>query len=71
VYDLTPFLSLHPGGDEILLAYSGDRSDSSLMFHTSFHSDAAIQLMDRFLLWDPAWLIGTPSLPIAAYPKTT
>lgn len=57
VYDVTDFLAQHPGGDQILLDYSGGR-DATTVFHLSFHSDAALALMGRYLLWDRDQVLG-------------
>lgn len=44
VYDTTTFLAEHPGGDEILLKYSG--LDASKPFNLQNHSPYAVSIRD-------------------------
>ncbi|OQR77911.1 cytochrome b5 isoform 1-like [Tropilaelaps mercedesae] len=48
VYDITEFLSKHPGGSEILWEHLGH--DATLAFVGSGHSRAASKMMDKFLI---------------------
>jgi hypothetical protein len=44
IYDITPFLSRHPGGREILLEYLGQ--DATKAFHSVGHSSKAKKMLD-------------------------
>lgn len=46
VYDLTLFLSEHPGGEEILMGLAGQ--DGTECFESIGHSDEAKQLREKF-----------------------
>jgi cytochrome b involved in lipid metabolism len=48
VYDVTSFLSEHPGGDEIMLEYAG--RDATLAFRSVGHSSMAETLLKPFLM---------------------
>ncbi|XP_007051468.2 PREDICTED: cytochrome b5 [Theobroma cacao] len=48
VYDVTPFLEEHPGGDEVLLAASG--KDATEDFEDVGHSDDAKQMMEKYYI---------------------
>ncbi|XP_021280225.1 cytochrome b5 [Herrania umbratica] len=48
VYDVTPFLEEHPGGDEVLLAASG--KDATDDFEDVGHSDDAKQMMEKYYI---------------------
>ncbi|CAN6238812.1 unnamed protein product [Urochloa humidicola] len=48
VYDLTPFMEEHPGGDEVLLACTG--KDATADFEDIGHSDSAKELMPQYLI---------------------
>ena len=48
VYDVTPFLEDHPGGDEVLLAASG--KDATNDFEDVGHSDDAKELMAKYYI---------------------
>ncbi|XP_054783066.1 cytochrome B5-like [Prosopis cineraria] len=50
VYDVTPFLEEHPGGDEVLLlAAEKDATDD---FEDVGHSDSAKEMMEKYLAGD-------------------
>ncbi|KAI4980826.1 cytochrome b5-like [Hordeum vulgare subsp. vulgare] len=46
VYDVTPYMEEHPGGDEVLLACTG--KDATADFDDIGHSDAAKELMRQY-----------------------
>ncbi|VAI47563.1 unnamed protein product [Triticum turgidum subsp. durum] len=48
VYDVTPFMEEHPGGDEVLLACTG--KDATADFEDIGHSDSAKELLALPLL---------------------
>lgn len=48
VYDVTPFLFEHPGGEDVLLEHGG--RDASFAFSSSGHSAAAIRALDRYIV---------------------
>ncbi|KAL6982146.1 hypothetical protein U1Q18_023761 [Sarracenia purpurea var. burkii] len=48
VYDVTPFLDDHPGGDEVLLTATG--KDATDDFEDVGHSDSARELMIKYLV---------------------
>ncbi|KAF7090235.1 hypothetical protein CFC21_093017 [Triticum aestivum] len=48
VYDVTPFMEEHPGGDEVLLACTG--KDATADFEDIGHSDAAKELMPQYCI---------------------
>ncbi|KAK7275410.1 hypothetical protein RIF29_16526 [Crotalaria pallida] len=59
VYDVTPFLDDHPGGDEALL--SATEKDATIDFEDVGHSDSAIEEMQKYYVGD----IDTNTLPAA------
>ncbi|XP_067001496.2 uncharacterized protein [Anabrus simplex] len=48
VYDITSFLSEHPGGEEILVEYAG--RDATLAFNGIGHGAAMLQVLDKYLV---------------------
>ncbi|MQL86409.1 hypothetical protein Taro_018936 [Colocasia esculenta] len=48
VYDVTPFMDDHPGGDEVLLAATG--KDATNDFEDVGHSDSARELMSKYYI---------------------
>nr|UUV61161.1 CYB5 [Stevia rebaudiana] len=48
VYDVTPFMEDHPGGDEVLLAATG--KDATDDFEDVGHSDDARDMMDKYYI---------------------
>ncbi|CBZ23069.1 putative cytochrome b-domain protein [Leishmania mexicana MHOM/GT/2001/U1103] len=50
VYDVTPFLDLHPGGRDILLYNAG--GDATQAFTDNGHSDAAYHMMGKYVIGD-------------------
>ncbi|KAK4759088.1 hypothetical protein SAY87_020389 [Trapa incisa] len=48
VYDVTPFMDEHPGGDEVLLSATG--KDGSDDFEDVGHSDAARGMMEKYYI---------------------
>ncbi|CAA0831392.1 Cytochrome b5 isoform E [Striga hermonthica] len=48
VYDVTPFLEEHPGGDDVLLTSTG--KDATVDFEDVGHSDDAQEKMKEFLI---------------------
>ncbi|GET85438.1 cytochrome b5-like protein [Leishmania tarentolae] len=50
VYDVTPFLDLHPGGRDILLYNAG--GDATQAFTDNGHSDTAYKMMQKYVIGD-------------------
>ncbi|CAJ1976020.1 unnamed protein product [Sphenostylis stenocarpa] len=48
VYDITPFLDDHPGGDEVLLTSTA--KDATIDFEDVGHSDSAIEMMEKYFI---------------------
>lgn len=48
VYDVTDFLSDHPGGVEIILENAG--TDATVPFDSKGHSKTAIQMMEKYCI---------------------
>ncbi|KAL7003658.1 Cytochrome b5 isoform E [Sarracenia purpurea var. burkii] len=48
VYDVTPFMDDHPGGDEVLLSATG--KDATTDFEDVGHSDSARELMEKYYI---------------------
>ncbi|KAI3409109.1 Cytochrome b5 heme-binding domain-containing protein [Psidium guajava] len=48
VYDVTPFMDDHPGGDEVLLSATG--KDATNDFEDVGHSDSAREMMDKYYI---------------------
>ncbi|KAJ2746376.1 hypothetical protein GGI20_001372 [Coemansia sp. BCRC 34301] len=48
VYDVTPFLDEHPGGEEVMLEYAG--ADATEAFEDIGHSDDARDLLSKFFI---------------------
>ncbi|KAK9665181.1 hypothetical protein RND81_14G095900 [Saponaria officinalis] len=48
VYDVTPFMDDHPGGDEVLL--SATRKDATNDFEDVGHSDSAREEMEKYCI---------------------
>ncbi|XP_020213861.1 cytochrome b5 isoform X2 [Cajanus cajan] len=57
VYDITPFLDDHPGGDEVLVAAT--EKDATIDFEDVGHSDSATEMMERYLIGK----VDTATLP--------
>jgi hypothetical protein len=49
VYDLTPFLPRHPGGDAIIREYHGQ--DATRIFDLAMHSQIATKIAAEYCLW--------------------
>ncbi|CAN6569672.1 hypothetical protein ACFX13_002246 [Malus domestica] len=48
VYDVTPFMDDHPGGDEVLLSATG--KDATNDFEDVGHSDSARDMMEKYYI---------------------
>ncbi|GAV89614.1 Cyt-b5 domain-containing protein [Cephalotus follicularis] len=48
VYDVTPFMDDHPGGDEVLLSATG--KDATNDFEDVGHSDSASEMMEKYYI---------------------
>ncbi|XP_050385589.1 cytochrome b5 [Argentina anserina] len=57
VYDVTPFLEEHPGGDEVLLL-AADR-DATDDFNDVGHSDSAKEMMEKYYVGE----VDTSTIP--------
>ena len=55
-YDVTAFLNQHPGGGELLTAFAG--RDATAAFEMVQHSHYARAMLDRYVIFDPALLVG-------------
>ncbi|KAL1207423.1 Cytochrome b5 [Cardamine amara subsp. amara] len=47
MYDVTPFMDVHPGGNEILLSSTG--KDATNDFENVGHSDTARDMMEKYI----------------------
>lgn len=51
VYDITPFLPDHPGGDDIVLKYAGRDVEQIMKDNVEHdHSDAAYDMLEEYLI---------------------
>ncbi|XP_038977691.1 cytochrome b5-like [Phoenix dactylifera] len=50
VFDVTPFMDEHPGGDEVLLAVTG--KDATNDFEDVGHSTSAKEMMSKYCIGD-------------------
>ncbi|XP_057454877.1 cytochrome b5-like [Lotus japonicus] len=57
VYDVTPFLDDHPGGDEALI--TATEKDATIDFEDVGHSDSAIEMMEQYFVGE----VDTNTLP--------
>ncbi|XP_050203534.1 cytochrome b5 [Mercurialis annua] len=57
VYDVTPFMDDHPGGDDVLLSSTG--KDATNDFEDVGHSDSARDMMEKYYIGE----IDSTSLP--------
>ncbi|KAF8024521.1 hypothetical protein BT93_F1638 [Corymbia citriodora subsp. variegata] len=57
VYDVTPFLEDHPGGDEVLLNNTG--KDATDDFEDVGHSDSAKEMMEKYYIGE----VNSSTLP--------
>ncbi|KAJ1378032.1 Cytochrome b5-like heme/steroid binding domain [Sesbania bispinosa] len=70
VYDVTPFLEDHPGGDEALL--SAAEKDATTDFEDVGHSDSAVEMMEKYFVGEvdsttlPAKVSSNPPRPTQA-----
>ncbi|XP_003627519.2 cytochrome b5 isoform X4 [Medicago truncatula] len=70
VYDVTPFLDDHPGGDEALLSATG--KDATTDFEDVGHSDSATEMMEKYYVGEfdantlPVEARNNPTAPIQA-----
>ncbi|XWS32001.1 hypothetical protein CRYUN_Cryun23aG0123200 [Craigia yunnanensis] len=64
VYDVTPFLEEHPGGDEVLLAASG--KDATDDFEDVGHSDDAKEIMEKYYIGE----VDSSTIPVPKKFKT-
>ncbi|CAG7864688.1 hypothetical protein BRARA_I03111 [Brassica rapa] len=64
VYDVTPYMDEHPGGDDVLLAVTG--KDATDEFEDAGHSKTARELMEEYFIGelDEASLPEIPELKI-------
>ncbi|KAG2399633.1 cytochrome b5 [Vigna umbellata] len=58
VYDVTPFMEEHPGGDEVLLSATG--KDATNDFEDVGHSDSARDMMAKYYIGE----IDSSSVPL-------
>ncbi|XP_027351037.1 cytochrome b5-like [Abrus precatorius] len=71
VYDVTPFLDEHPGGDEALL--SAAEKDATVDFEDVGHSDSAVEMMQSYFVGEvdtstlPSEVKHTPAPPTQAH----
>ncbi|XP_045788241.1 cytochrome b5-like [Trifolium pratense] len=63
VYDVTPFLDDHPGGDEALLSATG--KDATADFEDVGHSDSAVEIMEKYFVGE----VDTATLPSSEVKK--
>ncbi|KAL2345936.1 hypothetical protein Fmac_007221 [Flemingia macrophylla] len=71
VYEVTPVLDDHPGGDEVLL--TATEKDATIDFEDVGHSDSAIEMMEKYFIGKvdtctlPAKAIHSPPPPTQAH----
>ncbi|XP_021909425.1 cytochrome b5 [Carica papaya] len=58
VYDVTPFMDDHPGGDEVLLSATG--KDATNDFEDVGHSDSAREMMEKYYIGE----IDSSTIPV-------
>ncbi|KAK6120536.1 hypothetical protein DH2020_045731 [Rehmannia glutinosa] len=58
VYDVTPFMDDHPGGDEVLLSATG--KDATNDFEDVGHSDSSREMMEKYYIGE----IDTATVPL-------
>ncbi|KAL6633874.1 hypothetical protein ACP70R_026545 [Stipagrostis hirtigluma subsp. patula] len=66
VYDVTPFMEEHPGGDEVLLASTG--KDATADFVDIGHSDDAKEMMPQYCIGEVD-ATTIPAKPVYAVPN--
>ena len=71
VYDATPFVDEHPGGEEVLLDVGGQ--DATEAFEDVGHSDEARETLEKLLVGDLKRQAGDPVPKVSASsaPKAT
>ena len=51
VYDVTPFLADHPGGDDLILRYAGkDMGDAMADKSEHDHSESAYEMLEEYVI---------------------
>uniref|UniRef100_A0A5B6YLR5 Cytochrome b5 heme-binding domain-containing protein n=1 Tax=Davidia involucrata TaxID=16924 RepID=A0A5B6YLR5_DAVIN len=58
VYDVTPFMDDHPGGDEVLL--TSTEKDATNEFEDVGHSDSAREMMNKYYIGE----VDSSTLPV-------
>ena len=48
VYDVTDYLTKHPGGEEVIFEYLG--YDATMAFRSVGHSKAAVKMLEKYLI---------------------
>ncbi|KAK3158602.1 hypothetical protein QOZ80_2AG0139250 [Eleusine coracana subsp. coracana] len=66
VYDVTPFMEEHPGGDDVLLASTG--KDATTDYEDIGHSDSATEMMRQYCIGDVD-MASIPAKVTYAIPK--
>ncbi|BDD62904.1 hypothetical protein MPDQ_007900 [Monascus purpureus] len=69
VYNVSSFLSEHPGGEEVILDVAGQ--DGTEAFEDVGHSDEAREILDGMLVGDLKRLPGDPAAPRTAAPTAS
>ena len=64
VYDVTLFISEHPGGDAVMREELG--RDASKIFDLAHHSSFAVSLMEQLCIWCPTKVLGGKGIPARA-----
>ncbi|KAH6804088.1 cytochrome B5 isoform E [Perilla frutescens var. frutescens] len=68
VYDVTPFMEEHPGGDEVILSSTG--KDATTDYEEVGHSDSAQKMMDKYYIGDIN-MEKVPAKRVSSHPCTT
>lgn len=64
VYDVTNFISEHPGGDPVMRDKLG--KDASAIFDLANHSYDAFTIMENLCIWSPLEVLGGKGIPFRA-----
>ncbi|KAM0923610.1 hypothetical protein ACQ4PT_005408 [Festuca glaucescens] len=62
VYDVTPFMDEHPGGEDVLLACTG--KDATADFENTGHSESAKEMMPQYCIGE----VDAATIPAKPFP---
>ncbi|KAM0858581.1 hypothetical protein ACQ4PT_047749 [Festuca glaucescens] len=64
VYDVTPFMDEHPGGEDVLLACTG--KDATADYENTGHSESAKEMMPQYCIGE----IDAATIPAKPFPAS-